>query len=180
MDKNSKLERFQTAFNYLYNRGEFHSKTECAKRLGRSRENVSGAYYGREPFFNDKFLAAFCREFPDINYQWLVEGTGEMIKKNEPKTKDTLIEVYASFIRHIDELRVDLANELNAVRQERAQLHQERENLRALMQQMFDRMGHPSVDYEPAEPHHRLVAESSTNSTENNPVSPQNEPKTTN
>lgn len=126
----TKLERFQKAFNHLYDIGEFHSKADCAKRMNRTRENVSGAYYGREPFFNDKFLLSFCREFPIINYEWLVNGTGEMLNQQEkpseeiPTWADTFINILSKQVAENEALNRQLKEELSEVRTLRAELQQ--------------------------------------------------------
>ena len=126
----TKTERFQKAFNHLYNKGEFHSKADCAKRMNRSRENVSGAYYGREPFFNDKFLLSFCREFPVINYEWLVNGTGDMLNQQEKPSKeipswaDTFINILSKQVVENEALNRQLKAELEEVRTLRAELQQ--------------------------------------------------------
>lgn len=125
-----KLERFQKAFNYLYGQGEYRNKTECAKRMNRSRENVSGAYYGREPFFNDKFLISFCKEFPIINSEWLLKGTGEMLKEQEkpsediPAWADTFISILSKQVVENEALNRQLTSELEEVRKLRAELQQ--------------------------------------------------------
>ncbi len=120
-----KIERFQAAYNYLYGKGAFHNKTECAKILGRSRAHVSEAYSGRAPYFNDRFLKSFVSAFPEISLEWLINGTGEMlVKKEEPEQpKDILIDIYAQLIRRVDDLRIQLDAELKAVHEERMQLH---------------------------------------------------------
>ena len=87
-----------------------------------------------------------------------MDGTGEMLNKPEAQTKESLIEVYASFIRHIDELRIDLTAELDAVRKEREQLHEERKQLQSILQQFLDHMR--PVEYKINEPDHLKAAES--------------------
>lgn len=102
-----KVERFQQVYKYLYDHGEFHSKSDLAKRLGRTRTNVSEAYYGRAPFFNDKFLQSFCREFPAINYEWLINGTGQMLNEPEIKESDAasqIIDLAARLIKENEDL----------------------------------------------------------------------------
>lgn len=121
----TKLERFQKAYNYLLGKGEYHTKKGCGERLGKTRENVSGAYYGREPFFNNSFLKTFCREFPIINYEWLISGDGEMLTEQTSNDKNsaTLIELAASLIKEVEGLRQQLNSEREAISKERAELH---------------------------------------------------------
>ena len=106
-----KIERFQNAYDYLYGRGEYHSKSDLAKRLGRTRTNVSEAYYGRQPYFTDRFLMSFCKEFPIINSEWLINGTGEMINKQEipsgdmPSWADAMLYRQTQQEKEMEELR---------------------------------------------------------------------------
>lgn len=124
-----KIERFQQAYDYLYSSGAYHSKTDLANKLGRTRENVSGAYHGRSPFFNDSFLRAFCAKFPEINQEWLIYGNGEMIENEKaaeplpayqavPAWADSLIQLVASQTKAIEDIR----RELSALREEINQL----------------------------------------------------------
>lgn len=182
---NDRQKRLNHVFDYLRLHGKVKTQKDLAQVIGMQRTGISAALNGNDAYLTDGLFLKIYAAFPDMfNREWLLRGENE--KKPETSIPESngnnsnFLEVYATLIKHIDDLRIDLTAELDAVRQERAQLHQERETLRALMQQLLDRMGHPSVDYEPAELHHRLVAESSTNSPENDPVSPQNEPKTTN
>lgn len=126
-----KLERFQQAYDYLYSSGAYHSKTDLANKLGRTRENVSGAYHGRSPFFNDSFLRAFCAKFPEINQDWLLYGNGEMIEPTQvaeqlpayqavPAWADSLIQLVVSQTKTIEDLRREVAT-----------LHQEINNLKS-------------------------------------------------
>lgn len=125
-----KVERFQNAYDYLYGRGEYHSKSELAKRLGRTRTNVSEAYYGRQPYFTDKFLLSFCREFPIINYEWLVNGTGEMLNQKEkpseeiPTWADTFIKILSKQVAENEALNRQLKEEISEVRTLRSELQQ--------------------------------------------------------
>ena len=161
----TKLDRFQAAFDYLYRHGEFHSKKECADRLGKSRENVSGAYHGRAPFFNDKFILTFCREFTAINYKWIIGGEGKMLNEPEKPVQATekqmqpgvenMLDIYAAIIRRIDDMKAELAKELQAVRTEREELRREREELRKERQIIYG-------TYIPAEPKYYATAEKET------------------
>ena len=125
-----KVERFQNAYDYLYGRGEYHSKSELAKRLGRTRTNVSEAYYGRQPYFTDKFLLSFCREFPIINYEWLVNGTGEMLNQKEKPSEeihtwaDTFIKILSKQVAENEALNRQLKEEISEVRTLRSELQQ--------------------------------------------------------
>ena len=153
-----KVERFQNAYDYLYGRGEYHSKSDLAKRLGRTRTNVSEAYYGRKPYFTDKFLLSFCREFPIINYEWLVNGTGEMLNQKEkpseeiPTWADTFIKILSKQVAENEALNRQLKEEISEVRTLRAELQQAVQAFR--MAQKYN-----VVPYTPFTPDYEQAAE---------------------
>ena len=125
-----KYERFQEAYEYLKSHGAFHSKTELAELLGRTRAHVSGAYHGKEPFFNDSFLRSFCKKFPEINQDWLLYGNGEMVENEQvaepmpeynaiPKWADALIQLVSSQTQTIEDLRREISTlkeEINKIK----------------------------------------------------------------
>lgn len=157
----TKLQRFQYAFDYLESLGKFRSKADCAKIMGRLRTNVSGAYYGRKPHFNDRFLASFCEVFPEINCKWILEEKGEMLNEPEKPVQpvqpgiENMLDIYASIIRRIDDMKEELAKELDAVRTEREELRREREELRKERQLIYG-------TYIPQEPKYYATAEKET------------------
>ena len=126
-----KYERFQKAYEYLKSHGAFHSKTELAELLGRTRAHVSGAYHGKEPFFNGSFLRSFCQKFPEINIDFLLHGEGEMV--NTPKASEPMSD-YVALPRWADSL-IQLVTEqvktIEDLRREVAALHQEINNLKS-------------------------------------------------
>lgn len=126
-----KYERFQKAYEYLKSHGAFHSKTELAELLGRIRAHVSGAYHGKEPFFNDSFLRSFCQKFPEINIDFLLHGEGEMV--NTPKASEPMSD-YVALPRWADsiiQLVTEQVKTIEDLRREVAALHQEINNLKS-------------------------------------------------
>lgn len=126
-----KYERFQKAYEYLKSHGAFHSKTELAELLGRTRAHVSGAYHGKEPFFNDSFLRSFCQKFPEINIDFLLHGEGEMV--NTPKASEPMSD-YVALPRWADsiiQLVTEQVKTIEDLRREVAALHQEINNLKS-------------------------------------------------
>lgn len=125
-----KYERFQEAYEYLKSHGAFHSKTELAELLGRTRAHVSGAYHGKEPFFNDSFLRSFCQKFPEINIDYLLHGEGEMVntqKVSEPMSDYVALPNWAD---SIIQLVTEQVKTIEDLRREVAALHQEISNLK--------------------------------------------------
>ena len=125
-----KYERFQEAYEYLKSHGAFHSKTELAELLGRTRAHVSGAYHGKEPFFNDSFLRSFCQKFPEINIDFLLHGEGEML--NTPKVSEPMSDYVAlpSWADSIIQLVTEQVKTIEDLRREVAALHNEISNLK--------------------------------------------------
>ena len=125
-----KLGRFQCAYDFMRSTGAYHTKTELAKIMGRTREHVSGAYYGRSPFFNDSFLHSFCVHFPRISEDWLIRGIGAMEKEechttpsssDNPAWADTLISIMSEQIKQNEALNRELRrsiDEIHALRDE--------------------------------------------------------------
>ena len=136
----NKIERFQNAYDYLYGRGEYHSKSDLAKRLGRTRTNVSEAYYGRQPYFTDKFLMSFCKEFPIINSEWLINGTGQMLNEQEMTENNAatyLIELATKVIKENEELN-------RRIKEQMAELQKLREDFERMM---YGRYSIPDTPY---------------------------------
>lgn len=125
-----KYKRFQEAYEYLKSRGVFHSKTELAEMLGRTRAHVSGAYHGKEPFMNDSFLRSFCKKFPEINIDYLLYGEGEMV--NTPNASEPMSDyiVVPTWAHSIIQLVTAQVKTIENLRSEVAALHQEINNLK--------------------------------------------------
>lgn len=125
-----KYERFQEAYEYLKSHGAFHSKTELAELLGRTRAHVSGAYHGKEPFFNDSFLRSFCQKFPEINIDYLLHEEGDMV--NTPKVSEPMSDYVAlpKWADSIIQLVTEQVKTIEDLRREVAALHNEISNLK--------------------------------------------------
>lgn len=139
-----KIERLQKAYNYLYDNGIVHSKAELALKMGRERSNVSAAYHGRTPFFNDRFLVSFCDTFDVISRDWLIYGEGDMLAKDmdrpkpEPKPQEeirhtaTIVELYAQLIKEVESIRRELTSQLERTQQLNDHLEAQISRLEAL------------------------------------------------
>lgn len=128
-----KYERFQEAYEYLKSHGAFHSKTELAELLGRTRAHVSGAYHGKEPFFNDSFLRSFCQKFPEINIDFLLHGEGEMV--NTPKASEPMGD-YVALPTWADALIQMVTEQVKANEDMRRELRQSLEEVASLKQEL--------------------------------------------
>lgn len=79
MDRGNVKDRLQTAYKYLYDTGKVHSVTELADKMMRARSSVSRALGGSSEYLNEKFLKAFTNTFGMISYEWLLDGSGNML-----------------------------------------------------------------------------------------------------
>lgn len=76
-----KKERFREAFKYLRSNGIVHTQKDVADKMGSTSPNVSRALNGAEGVMTDRFLIRFAEAF-DINMDWLLTGSGEMLAAN--------------------------------------------------------------------------------------------------
>ena len=89
-------ERISKAIEYLCaHRTEIRTKTDIAKAMHVDRSTVSCAIGdgGNRPV-SKVFIKTFVRTFPEISEDYLVNGTGEMVKpikeEKEPERKDSM------------------------------------------------------------------------------------------
>ena len=84
------VERFRKAYEYLYNTGIVHTKKDLAEKMKVSRGSVQNAYAGNESYLNESFMRKLARTFPDVfNLDWLLTGSGEMLKSSQMPQEDT-------------------------------------------------------------------------------------------
>lgn len=84
----SKKDRFCAAYEYLRNRGIFHTQQELADRMRASNSNISSALKGSEKVLTDKFLRRFNHAVGDVfNIEWLIAGENDMLRPIEPSTQ---------------------------------------------------------------------------------------------
>lgn len=83
----NKKERFNTAVNYLKERGLVHTQKDVASMMGTTSPNVSSALKGVESVLTDNFLRRFYVAFEQVfNEAWILSGEGEMLMCISPKT----------------------------------------------------------------------------------------------
>ncbi len=81
----NKKERFNTAVNYLKERGLVHTQKDVASMMGTTSPNVSSALKGVESVLTDNFLRRFYVAFEQVfNEAWILSGEGEMLKSTPP------------------------------------------------------------------------------------------------
>lgn len=131
---------------YEYVRAHFpiHTKNDFADKLKYHRTYISAAMHGKEKNLTDKLFAHICETFPGtFNLQYLLTGDGELLEQKEsvpePDTHaDNMLELYARMIRGVDDLRLELKNELEALQQAREDFRLATVRLTHALQQLND------------------------------------------
>ena len=127
MDTNTqnRMQRLNEAYKYLYAFHGIASKTALADKLKVQRTGLSAALNGSKANLTDNLFMKICAAFPGVfNLDYLLTGTGTLLaqqKEAEPTpaspATDNLLELHASLLRHVDDLRQELHQELLAIRQ---------------------------------------------------------------
>ena len=127
MDTNTqnRMQRLNEAYKHLYAFHGIASKTALADKLKVQRTGLSAALNGSKANLTDNLFMKICAAFPGVfNLDYLLTGTGTLLAQKEkaeptpvsPAT-DNLLELHASLLRHVDDLRQELHQELLAIRQ---------------------------------------------------------------
>lgn len=117
--------RLHEVYEYLRENSGIHTQIDFAEALKYSRVYISAAMNGKKKNLTDKLFAHICETFPGtFNLQYLLTGDGELLEQNEsvpePDTHaDNMLELYARMIRGVDDLRLELKKELEALQQAR-------------------------------------------------------------
>jgi hypothetical protein len=98
---------------------------EMANALQITRSSFSAAMNGNEKYLTKSLFMKICAAFPGVfNLDYLLNCTGTLLAQQKetgltpasPAT-DNLLELHASMLRHVDDLRQELHQELLAIRQ---------------------------------------------------------------
>ncbi len=87
MSKESKIERLNGAINWLRSSRIILSQAEFAEKIGAKPSQISEMLKGKRPI-SERTIHNVVDSFPDLNFEWLFRGEGEMIKKPEPPMED--------------------------------------------------------------------------------------------
>lgn len=140
-----RTKRINEAFRWLIWLEKIEGKNDFATILGMQRSNVTNILNGKSDA-SDKFCSIILAAFPDIfNRDWLLDGTGEMLKTADglpscplsassatdtPEQRQSIIDLYAGLIKESESFRKEIKDELAEVKFLREELQQERENFR--------------------------------------------------
>lgn len=117
--------RLNEVYEHLHNFKGVHTKSGFADSIGYARTYISSAINGKENYLTDKLFRNICDAYPDtFNLQYLLTGEGELLQQKEsvPETDthaDNMLELYARMIRGVDDLRLELKKELEALQEAR-------------------------------------------------------------
>lgn len=81
---NTTKERFNKAYYYLKSESKIKNQRDIAEAMRCSQGNVSLALNGRTTALTNSFILRFCRAFPEFSSDWLLYGTGTMLKAEQP------------------------------------------------------------------------------------------------
>lgn len=87
MSNKSKIERLSDAINWLRTSRIILSQAEFAEKIGIKPSQISEMINGKRPI-SERTIHNVVDSFPDLNFEWLYRGDGDMIKKPEPPTED--------------------------------------------------------------------------------------------
>jgi len=118
-------ERLKEVYEYLRYHYSIHTQTDMANAIQMTRPAFSAAMNGNEKYLTKSLFMKICAAFPGVfNLDYLLNGTGTLLaqqKEAEPTpvspATDNLLELHAQMIRHVDDLRHELHDELMEVRQ---------------------------------------------------------------
>lgn len=137
-------DRLKEAYDYLRYQHGIHTQMEMANALQITRSSFSAAMNGNEKYLTKSLFMKICAAFPGVfNLDYLLNGTGTLLAQQKetgltpasPAT-DNLLELHASMLRHVDDLRQDLHAELSEVQSLRHSLSEELSAIRELKDEL--------------------------------------------
>ena len=144
-----RTKRINQAFRWLIWLEKIKGKDDFATVLGLQRSNVTNILNGKGDA-SDRFCGLILSSFHGIfNRDWLLDGVGDMLATanglptfpfsppvNQPVETDTqeqrqsIIDLYAGLIKESESFRREIKNELEEVKNLRAELQQSRDDFR--------------------------------------------------
>ena len=134
--ENERKNRFNDAYDYLVWRHIIKKQGDLALIMETSRSNISAALGGSERVLTSSFLQRFYIKFQKyFFYEWLMEGKGPMLKDHElsekPNQSDeknaeiSIVSLAATLIKETEELRRQLIEEIEMLKNLRKELSSE-------------------------------------------------------
>lgn len=136
--------RLNEVYEHLRENFRIHTKSGFAEAIHYGRTSLSAALNGNEAYLTDSLFKNICEAYPGtFNLQYLLTGEGELLEQKEsvpePDTHaDNMLELYARMIRGVDDLRLELKKELEALQQAREDFRLATARLTHALQQLND------------------------------------------
>ena len=104
MDKAALCKRLNQAFDFLRDRGVFHTVSEAAERSEIRQPHLSSALKGDENRLTKGFMSRFAKAYSDyINEDWLLTGEGKLEKPGRDMRPHIEAKAAAGFLHGIAE-----------------------------------------------------------------------------
>lgn len=91
----SRLERFNASLDFLIEHRKLFNMADLARVLGKQKSYVSEVLSSKRGI-TDAFLEEYCSAFPELSFQWLSSGEGNMLLP--PSVTDEYYREYIAFL----------------------------------------------------------------------------------
>lgn len=122
MNMNNCNKRLREAYNYARFKYKLKTQLDFADAIKITRPALSAALNGNPSYLTKNLFTKICAAFPGVfNLDWFLTGEGEMLAPSpEPRptmtamtpAESSLVELYARLIADVEQLRRDLADEI--------------------------------------------------------------------
>ena len=85
--------RIGEAFQHIRKSTEYVTQTMVAEKMAESRSNLSSAINGNPKYATEGLALKLSKAFPQINFNWLLTGEGEMVDKRKSHLHNEVIQV---------------------------------------------------------------------------------------
>ena len=132
-EKRKKNQQFCAAVDFLIREGRAKSQKELSERTGIMASTISNVRTYTK-FVTEQTIKKLLSVYPDAY---------SFAQVKEQESQVGIIDMYAQLIRRVDDLRNDLAAELETLRREREEIKEERRVMHQLIHQLQQRIGYP-------------------------------------
>ena len=135
----TKQERLKEVYDHLRAYHGIHTQVDFAEAVRITRPALSSAMNGNEAYLTKNLFQKICAAYPGVfDLDYLLTGKGTLLQVEEQKParsaadeqQDVMMELYARMIRGVDDLRMQLKEELENVREIAEHLTQARNDFR--------------------------------------------------
>lgn len=136
--------RLNQVFEHLKRYHGIYTKDAFAAAVEHGRTSMSAALNGNPEYLSAALMRKIVKHYPGVfNLQCLLTGEGDLLTPeeqqritNQTTTPADPLELYASMIRGLDDIRVELKGELESIRAVKSELQQSRDDFREATQRL--------------------------------------------